>query len=778
MLACALATLTLAWPALGGGFLVSLHSDQYIAGYAFREFAGAALRAGEGFPQWNPYLFGGMPYIDAMHGDIFYPTFLLRMFLPTDVAMTWGMILHLWLAGVAAYGLFRAHGLAFWPSLIGGLAYMLSGQVASLVSPGHDGKLFVSALFPLTMLVLRVGVREGRLAAWGGVALIVGLGVLSPHPQLLQYLLLAAGAYALFVALFEGGDGAPTRAQGAQRLGLALGAVLLGFAIGAVQYLPVSEYVDWSPRAGGRDYSYSTSFSMPPEEFLNAIVPQFSGIIDAYWGRNYIHFHSEYLGIAVLLLAVCAFGSARTADRRWVWFWAGLGVVSALWAMGGYTPFYRLVYALVPGTKFFRAPSIIYFITSFSVAALAAYGAQRVWVADLPRRSLALGAVLVGGVAVLAVTGILSAMFSALVPEQMYGQFEANRSNVTIGGLRALLFVGGAGAVLAMVLAGRLAAARALPALALVVVVDAWTVQRQYWQFMPPAAESFASDAAIEMMQRDSLPGRVIAIGLGGNSAPRDPFLSGDALMAHGIRHVTGYHGNELGRYQLLYGKDQRMAGLLSPSFWALANIRWIYTDIPSLPPFFEPDQWERVAGPVRNAAGSEIYLFRTTEDRPLAWVVPGVMQRPDDVTGSVVTDPQFPLRSIALFPPNAAVQASELTEAPEPLRIRTRVTDWAPGRISIALSEPAPAGAALVVSENFYPGWSATVDGQPAVAERVNLTYIGVPLPAGASNVALTFESRTYATGKMVTLAAVLASLVLLIGGAVVDRRRMVPRG
>src|SRR5690606_2882639 len=78
MLACALATLTLAYPALTGGFLVSLHSDQYIAGYAFREFAAASLKAGEGFPQWNPFLFGGMPYLDAMHGDIFYPTFLLR----------------------------------------------------------------------------------------------------------------------------------------------------------------------------------------------------------------------------------------------------------------------------------------------------------------------------------------------------------------------------------------------------------------------------------------------------------------------------------------------------------------------------------------------------------------------------------------------------------------------------------------------------------------------------------------------------------------------------
>jgi len=100
----ALCTLSLAYPALAGKFLVNPHSDQYIAGYAFREFAASTLRATGHFPLWNPYLFGGMPYIAAMHGDIFYPTFLLRMILPTDVAMTWGFIIHIFLAGLFTFG--------------------------------------------------------------------------------------------------------------------------------------------------------------------------------------------------------------------------------------------------------------------------------------------------------------------------------------------------------------------------------------------------------------------------------------------------------------------------------------------------------------------------------------------------------------------------------------------------------------------------------------------------------------------------------------------------
>ena len=281
-LMCAVAALTLAHPALNGGFLVNPLSDQYKAGFAFRDFAAQSLRSNGHFPLWNPYLFGGLPYVDAMHGDIFYPTFLLRMILPTDVAMTWGMILHFWLAGFGAYALFRAHKLSFYAALVGGLAYMMSGQVAGLVSPGHDGKLFISGLFPLVLLLLRFGVRDGKSWAWGVLALVTGLAVLTPHPQLLQYLLLAGGAYALWLAYFEGGEGAPTRQVGTERLGLALGAVVVGLAMGAIQFMPLKQYTPWSPRAAGHDWATATSFSMPPEELINWVLPQFSGILQNY----------------------------------------------------------------------------------------------------------------------------------------------------------------------------------------------------------------------------------------------------------------------------------------------------------------------------------------------------------------------------------------------------------------------------------------------------------------------------------------------------------------
>ena len=114
------------------------------------------------------------------------------------------------------------------------------------------------------------------------------------------------------------------RAVAIKRLGAALGAVVVGLAIGAVQYLPVREYVSWSPRAGGlADYRVATSYAWNPEELLNVYLPQFSGMLDNYWGRNGIHLHSDYVGVVVLVLAGAAFIGLRGDPRRkHIIFWS------------------------------------------------------------------------------------------------------------------------------------------------------------------------------------------------------------------------------------------------------------------------------------------------------------------------------------------------------------------------------------------------------------------------------------------------------------------------
>ena len=90
-----------------------------------------------------------------------------------------------------------------------------------------------------------------------------------------------------------------------------------------------------------------------------------------------------------------------------------------------------------------------------------------------------------------------------------------------------------------------------------------------------------------------------------------------------------------------------------------------------------------------------------------------------------------------------------------------------------IELDAPAPAGSALMVSENYYPGWNATIDGKPAAVHRANLSLMGVPLPAGARKIELTFTSASFERGKLITLAAIGLSLLAIGAGALVQRRQ-----
>jgi hypothetical protein len=244
--------------------------------------------------------------------------------------------------------------------------------------------------------------------------------------------------------------------------------------------------------------------------------------------------------------------------------------------------------------------------------------------------------------------------------------------------------------------------------------------------------------------------------------------LDGDALMSHGIRSVAGYHGNELGRYQMLIAEDRGRDQIGNPAFWGLANAKYFYTTLDSLP---LPGA-RRVVGPIVNAAGSTISLFELPGEHPFAWVAPAIAKYPDASVVEATRNPNLPYRSVALIDTGSTTPAVALTTMPAPLELTATVTRYEPGQFALELSAPAPAGSALVVSENYYPGWTAVVDGTPAKAERANLSLMAVALPAGARRVEFAFDSGSYRKGRTVTLVALALSVLVAMAGIVADRR------
>ena len=365
--------------------------DTLSLGFIARDFFAQALRQGS-FPFWNPIILGGTPFLDSLAGgDSLYPTSILLVLMEPFRALGWKLVLHVFAAGLFTYGWIRALGRSRAAALLCGLAYLLAPFMVTLVYPGHDGKLFVTALTPLLFWAAERALAGARLRAFGGMALVIGLVILTTHFQQAYFLFGSVGVYAAVRAFLLWREGLPPT-RSAARFGLFLGFSLLGAGVAAIQLIPAVNYVtEFSRRTstttrasdeGG--VAYSSSWSLHPEEVASLVVPEFVGnsaggaawATGTYWGRNVFKLNHEYGGLVVLLLACLAFFGAPSRGIRMTFL--GLGGVALLFALGAHTPVWRVFYELLPGISLFRAPSIATFLFGFGAVTLMAFGVDRV----------------------------------------------------------------------------------------------------------------------------------------------------------------------------------------------------------------------------------------------------------------------------------------------------------------------------------------------------------------------------------------------------------------
>lgn len=757
------------WPFWTGKSLLNPFSDMRHV-YQLRLFAAEYFKRYYDFPGWNPYILGGMPFLaNPTNGDTFYPGFLLRLLLPVDLGMTLGLMVHIVLAGVFTYLFLREVKLEWGGAFVGGAAYMFTGQVLSLVTAGHDGKVIVSALLPLGFLFLYRAVTRASWRSYLGFGLVVGLSLLSPHVQLTYYQLMADGFFWLFLVIWSR-ERRPDHPWWQAGLGF-VGALVLGFAVDAIQLLPWAENIPFTPRAAAGSTSsgweYATSYSMPPEELLNVVWPTFSGMLDKYAGRNFLKYHSEYIGVVPLMLASLAF--LAKDRRRLTWFFVFLAVYGTLFALGGHTPFYRLPYTLLPLIKMTRAPGMIFVLVSFSAAVLAAFGTQAV----LRREGLRLGRV-VGWVAVLGAGALLAAagawkglMLSVaqLAPSPEYvahsvRNVELNYATFTLDAFRGLALAVVLGALLLAYQRGKLAQAPWGLLLGGLVLLDLWSIERRHILFTPPASHLYAADGVVKAIADDRELFRVLPAAPGAGHGSQDNYLS-----VHGFRSVLGYQGNELHRYDELLGGKNTWRNLFNQNVWRLLAVKYLVTEQPVDHPALA-----RVGeGPVPSYQGPQVYVYRYQGHAPYAMVVAGALKLRDEQVVPTLIDSRFDPRRLLLVPEDSPVGDSSITAMPESVPVAVRATELRPGAFRFELETPAPGAGYLFVSENYYPAWQARVDGQPAPVVRAQMSLMAVPLPQGTRVVELKFRSSTYALGRAITL----ATLVLVFGAIVYGRLR-----
>jgi hypothetical protein len=752
--------------------LMLLGQDTLVLGYVARAFFADAL-ATTGFPLWNPHFLGGTPFLDSLAGgDSLYPPSLLLLFLfDTYRALGWKLILHVFLAGCFMYGWLRAVGASRGASLLGGLAWLLTPYMVSLVYPGHDGKIFVTALAPLLFWTAERCAARVSLPALAGLGGTVALILLTTHFQMAYFLFGAVGAYMIFRAAQAAREGEGWGGPG-RRFALFLVFSVVGAGTAGVQLIPAVAYVTEHSRrahtsvdaAAQEGRAWASSWSIHPEEAVGLVIPEFVGSdvggaawsSGTYWGRNLFKHNHEYLGLVILLLAGISFlGGARTGLQ---WFLVGVGAVAFLFALGTHTPVWGVAYAMIPGISLFRAPSMILFLTSFAAVTLAALGVDRgaTLVArgeeERIRRFLAVAA---GGLAlgwVLALTGILQGAWTALfysdITDEARRSLEVARPFIArgflLGGLVTAVTLGvWWGAAQGYVKGGAL-----VGLLGVLVAADQVRVNDSFIQyvdyhrfFTPDGNHRFLIERA-----REEEPFRVFSLVQQGQDV---------APALFGLDLAGGHHPNDLGRYRELIG----MVGSGMPEHLARFNPNVL--DILNVRYILWPDfQYGRLEGatPVNQIAfpDGQVYasVFRYPA-LPRARLVGQALVVPEHRALETILDPE------AYNPRQEVVLTREPPIALEgPLdQGDVRWIERTPNRLVLEVDTPGP--ALLVLSENWFPAWRATVGGERAEVLRADHTLRAVAVPAGTHRVEMWFESRLIRGSLFLSLGC-----LLVLGG------------
>jgi Bacterial membrane protein YfhO len=168
----------------------------------------------------------------------------------------------------------------------------------------------------------------------------------------------------------------------------------------------------------------------------------------------------------------------------------------------------------------------------------------------------------------------------------------------------------------------------------------------------------------------------------------------------------------------------------------------------------------------------SEIRVLEDTAAFPRAFIVPDARVAPSLGTAlsQMVHQPFNPDQEVILAD-DTSTQSTGLS-GNRGGHGRANVTTYEPGEVTVHTSTDAAAW--LVLTDTYYPGWTAYLDGQPATVLRGDVLFRVVPVPSGEHEVALRFEPDSVKLGLGISLAAVtVVVLCLLISGVRPRRRR-----
>lgn len=698
-------------------------SDMSNLSHPLRHFLGRELRQGR-LPLWSPDIYMGYPLqAEGMMGPFYPPNLLLFGLLPSLAALNLSVLLPFFVAAFGTYALARKLGAKVWPALVAAVAYALGGFY--IVHTKQMAIVHAACWIPFIWFVIELGLeRDRRWLLVVGVAWAVQW--LSGMPQIAYYSVGTGIFYYLGRAL-------QTRRLRSTSPQLLL-ALVLCFGLAAIQLWPTVELTGFSERSGGVDFEFTSNFGYRLESLRTFLSPYANGDpgtasyqIDGLFWEDY-----AYIGLLPLVAGLLGglWLARRRGPARLLLVLAGATFVVAL---GDNTPVFRLAYDWLPGMNYFRFPQRLQVITTLCLVLTAALSLTRFlgWLGSrqggdatrwrmvhfLQRREILLG------------IGMLS-----LVVADLY--FYQIRQNA---------------------------------------IVDART-----WYTPPETARRIHQNDLTPEEAPDAGLARLFTVGAvtkfyeayqqaGGWEGDLQPYVAQreflqpslnilyDIASADGYANLTPDYltqvwGNEkqAGFVERLIARsgDRLIARQGFARLLSLYNVRYLITYLP-----FEEEDFELlgVYGP-----GAHLYENRTVW--PRAFAVP-TYSLSNDVAAALermISVDYDPAQEVVLL---AAPAEHSGAAQPGAFASSVKISSYEPLSVDVEVELSQP--GFLVLSDLYYPGWQAKVDGLPAPIYQANACVRAVPLDEGQHLVAFRFRPKPLLYGALISGLSVLGLLV-----------------
>lgn len=790
------------------GKILFRHDSQASVGLG-QELTQYEQRTGE-VTRWTNSVFSGMPTYQ-----------ISPSYNSTDGLSAVMSAYHLWLPDyvwfifaylLGFYILLRAFNFRQSLAALGSIIWAFSSYFLIIIAAGHLWKVMALAYLPPMIGGVVLAYRGKYL--WGFIvtAVFTAFEIKANHVQMTYYY--------LFIVLFMV-IAYLVQAIREKRLqhffkasGILIAAALIGIAINISNLYHTWEYQKESMRgkseltkansanqtSSGLDRDYITQWSYGIDETLTLLVPDAKGgasvplsqnatamakanpevqnmlpqlyeAIPQYFGTQPGTSGPVYVGAFVLFLFVLGLFIVKTPIK---WALLAATALSILLSWGhnfmGFTNFF-LDY--VPMYAKFRTVASILVIAEFTIPLLAALALKRI--VDEPTvltknmKYVYASFALTAGVAL--AIALMPSMMGPFVSDQerqMLSGIQGMTPDVqnmmlsSIATMRGAMVSADAWRSIVIIIIGvamlLLFKAQKIKAIYLIVgisalcLIDLWQVDKRYLNdemFVPKSERDTPQQATatdLQILKDKSLSYRVLNFASGA-------FNENNTSYFH--KSIGGYHPAKLRRYQEMI--DKYIAPEMQTAMQAIANKGGVMSEVDG-----------RKLFPILNMLNAKYFIVplqgnaTTSIQNPYAqgngWFVDKLTYVADanaeyagvgkiDVSHEAVADKKFE-------PILGQTQTNDSTA-------RVVLTKYEPNNMTYTVSSTK--GGVVVFSEVYYPGWTATIDGQPAELGRVNYILRALNVKAGKHEVVLDFHPTSISTTETIAYAALIVLLLAI---------------